>query len=256
MRDPTRRFSDRVADYVLARPSYPHELIDRLRGSCGLAPSWIVADVGSGSGNLARLFLDAGNRVCGVEPNREMRLAAERSLEGHPRFRSVDGRAEWTGLGTASVDLVAAGQSFHWFDRRRARVEFARILRPGGPVVLVWNDRHEDAGPLMRGYERLLRRYGTDYGQVRRRRPTAAEIERFFGASTVVTFRLPHAQLLDREGLRARVRSSSYVPAPGRAGHRELLAAVDRLFERHEREGRVTVDYATLVYVGRLEVTE
>ena len=80
MRDPTRRFSDRVDDYVRYRPSYPAAVVDLLRRECGLTPAWVVADVGSGPGNLTRLFLDNGNTVFGVEPNREMREAGERLL--------------------------------------------------------------------------------------------------------------------------------------------------------------------------------
>jgi len=250
LRDPTLRFSDRVADYDRARPAYPPELIDSLEQTCGLVPSWIVADIGSGTGKLTRLFLDAGNRVHAVEPNREMRECAERTFAGEPRFHSIDGRAERTGLEAACIDLVAAGQAFHWFEPRRTRSEFLRILRPGGAVILVWNDRSEDSGPLMRGYEHLLRRYGTDYERVRRRLPSERAIERFLGPSAVQRCRLRHTQVLDREGFRARVRSSSYVPARGRAGHRELMAAVDRLFDRHERDGRVGVDYVTRLYVG------
>ena len=252
--DPTRRFTDRVADYACARPSYPSALIEVLRESCGLEPSWVVADVGSGTGKLSRLFLDAGNRVVGVEPNREMRGEAERAFAGHPRFRGVDGRAERTGLDPQSIDLVAAGQAFHWFDRNPAREEFLRILRPrpGRSVALIWNDRIEDAGAFMRGYEQLLLRHGRDYEQVKRLWPTDEEIARFFGGRLPVKRVLSHAQVLDRAGLRARARSSSYVPAPGRPGHRELMAALDALFERHARQGRVTVPYATRIYVGTL----
>ena len=250
MKDPTLRFSDRVADYVRARPAYPPELLGLLRESHDFAPSWIVADVGSGTGNLSRLFLDAGNRVYGVEPNADMRRAAERLFEGQERFVSVEGRAERTGLPAASVDLVAAGQAFHWFDRRRARAEFLRILRPGRPVALIWNHRAEDRGPLMCDYERLLQRYGTDYDRVRRLRPSAEQIARFFGVPAIAVHVLAHRQSFDREGLRARLRSSSYVPAPGEPGHRELLAGLDALFELHQRDGRVAFDYDTRVYVG------
>ena len=251
-RDPTRRFSERVADYVRARPSYPPELLERLRESCGLDASWVVADVGSGTGNLTCLFLDAGHRVYAVEPNPEMRGAAERRFAGHGGFVSVDGRAEATGLVPASVDLVAAGQAFHWFDRARAREEFLRVLRPGRPVALIWNDWAVERAPFVRDYERLVRRYGTDYERVRGLRPGAAELARFFGGPEVTAHTLPHRQLFDREGLRARLRSSSYVPAPGEPGHDELLSALDELFERRQQGGRVAFEYDARVWVGAL----
>ncbi len=108
-----------------------------LREECGLTGASVVADVGSGTGILSRLFLKNGNRVFGVEPNREMREAGERLLGGYASFTSVPGTAEATTLRNGSVDLVTAGQAFHWFQAEETRREFARVLRPGGWAVLI-----------------------------------------------------------------------------------------------------------------------
>jgi SAM-dependent methyltransferase len=251
LRDPTERFSDRVADYVRSRPGYPSGLIDLLVDSGELSPTHDVADVGSGTGKLALLFLKHGNRVYGIEPNREMRAAGERELAAYPRYVSVEGRAEQTMLPADSVDLVAAGQAFHWFRPAEARQEFLRILRHGSPVLLVWNDRNEEASDFMRGYEQLLRDHGTDYGEVHHRRFGSAEIERFYGGGRFVEHRLEYRQLFDRQGLQARMRSSSYVPAPGQPGHDDLMGGLDELFETHRRDGRVCFEYRTRVYLGR-----
>ena len=153
----TERFSDRVADYVRYRPSYPPDLLDCLRRNCGLTPHWIIADVGSGTGLLTKIFLENGNRVFAVEPNAAMRAAGEEFLRGFEQLASREGRAEATGLEAHSVDLVAAGQAFHWFDRRRARAEFERILKPSGWVALVWNERLTST-PFLADYEQLLHR--------------------------------------------------------------------------------------------------
>src|SRR5207253_1278777 len=93
-RDPRRRFSDRVDNYVKYRPTYPPAALDFLRQRGALAAESVVADVGSGTGISCRLFLDPGNTVYGVEPNADMRRAAERLLAGYPRFHSIDGSAE------------------------------------------------------------------------------------------------------------------------------------------------------------------
>src|SRR5690349_16869253 len=132
MRDPIGRFSDRVENYVKARPGYPPAILPFLVAECGLTPESVIADIGSGTGLLAELWLKHGNRVFGVEPNAAMRAAGERRLADYPRFTSVAATAEATTLPAGSVDFVTAGQAFHWFDGPAAAREFARILRPAG----------------------------------------------------------------------------------------------------------------------------
>src|SRR5580693_7525844 len=151
MSNSTTRFSDRVEDYVKYRPHYPEIILSYLRDLYTFGPSWVVADIGSGTGISTELFLRFGNKVFAVEPNREMRLKAEELLAGYPGFVSVDGTAEATGLAAASVDLIVAGQAFHWFDPVKTRTEFVRIGRPGAVVgaaaragavaALIWNER-------------------------------------------------------------------------------------------------------------------
>jgi SAM-dependent methyltransferase len=250
--DPTQRFSDRVADYVRYRPSYPRPLLDVLTRAHALAPDSAVADIGSGTGLLTRLFLEQGHRVWGIEPNPEMRAAGEDQLREFPRFISVPAAAENTGLPPDSIDLVVAGQAFHWFDRARARVEFARILRGSQPVALVWNERLVDASPFLRDYEQFLRDHATDYAKVDHRHMTPEVIAAFFAPAPVQRFTLPNRQVLDFPGLRGRVLSSSYIPAPGHPGHDDMLIALRALFDRHAREGNVTLEYVTLAYLGRL----
>ncbi len=96
--DPKSIFGTRAGNYIRYRPGYPVSVVDTLRAECGLSSSWRVADIGSGTGLLARLFLDLGCAVYGVEPNEEMRMAGEKILAGSSRFTSVPGSAEadWT----------------------------------------------------------------------------------------------------------------------------------------------------------------
>jgi SAM-dependent methyltransferase len=188
--DPTRRFSDRVDNYVRYRPGYPAEALDILRAETGLTAESVVADVGSGTGILSELFLKHGNTVYGIEPNDDMRQAAERLLRGYPEFHSVAGSAEATTLPAAGVDFVVAGQAFHWFDRPRARAEFARILRPGGWVVLLWNARRVDATPFLRDYEALLQAYSIDYRQVRHENVTPEVLAGWFADGRYQTRKL------------------------------------------------------------------
>src|SRR5690349_9845305 len=144
--DPTTRFSNRVEAYERYRPSYPPEVLALAERECGLTASSRIADIGSGTGQLAALLLRSGCELFAVEPNEEMRQAGMRVLGGSPRYHSLEGRAEDTGLPAASIDVVTAGQAFHWFDVEWARVEFRRILKPGGSVMLAWNERRPAPG--------------------------------------------------------------------------------------------------------------
>ncbi|HEY0169741.1 MAG TPA: class I SAM-dependent methyltransferase [Pyrinomonadaceae bacterium] len=251
-KDPTARFSTRVSDYVKYRPGYPPAVIGLLESECGLNPSSEVADVGSGTGLLSEPFLRNGNRVYGVEPNREMREAGERLLAAYPNFVSVEGRAEETTLAPACVDFVVAGQAFHWFDPAGARREFLRILRPEGRVVVVWNDRRTGGTPFLEEYERLLLEYGTDYKEVSAKYAEESSLSTLYGGAEVGKAAFDNEQVFDYEGLKGRLMSSSYVPPPGHPRHEPLMREMEALFRRHGHGGRVVVGYDTKVFYGRL----
>ncbi len=253
MTDPTQRFSGRVENYARYRPGYPSEVLSLLRQRCGLTEESGIADVGSGTGALARLFLEDGNRVFGVEPNTEMRLAGERLLGRYERFTSVAAKAEETTLPEGSVDFVVAGQAFHWFDPGPTRGEFIRILKPGGTVALIWNTRRKAGEPFLAGYEQLLRSHGTDYRKVYHgRRGSRENIRDFFRPDPVEEATFENRQAFDLEGLRGRLLSSSYVPDAGETGHQEIMDAASRLFEEHQADGTVVLAYDTQVFFGPL----
>jgi SAM-dependent methyltransferase len=250
--DSTRRFSSRVEDYIKYRPSYPQAFVRLLEDECALTPASVVADVGSGTGILSEMFLRNGNRVYGVEPNREMREAGERLLAAYSNFVSVDGSAEATTLEDRSIDFVTAGQAFHWFDPSGARREFTRMLRRGGWAVLVWNDRRTEGTPFLEDYERLLLEYGTDYREVSCKYAEDESINALFGPGKVSLKTFDNEQVFDFDGLRGRLTSSSYTPAPGHPNFAPLMRELEALFRRHERGGRVVVTYDTKVFYGRL----
>ncbi len=249
---PTQRFSNRVENYVKYRPGYPLAILDLLAAKCGLTAAATVADVGSGTGILTRMLLGAASRVYGVEPNHEMRAAGERLLAGHPNFTSVAGAAEATTLPAGSIQIITAGQAFHWFDRLPARREFQRILQPGGWVVLLWNDRNTTDRPFFRAYEELLLTYGTDYAQVNHKNVDEKLLGEFFGPAGYGEASYPNDQTFDLMGLTGRLLSSSYAPETGDPRHAPMLAALQTLFAAYQTNGTVTFDYDTTVYYGQL----
>ena len=247
----TSRFSDRVENYVRYRPGYPAEVLRTLIAECGLSPGHVVADIASGTGIWTRMLLENGNPVFGVEPNAEMREAGERLLAIFPNFTSVTGTAEATTLPDQSVDFVTAAQAAHWFDRERARQEFVRILKPGGWLVLLWNERLTDSTNFLRDYEQLLLTYGTDYQDVRHERTTDA-VNEFFDPAPFEERSFPMRQEFDYGGVEGRLLSSSYAPGPEHAQHAHMLQELRRIFEDCAVQGRVAFEYKTRLYFGRL----
>ncbi|HEV2480707.1 MAG TPA: class I SAM-dependent methyltransferase [Puia sp.] len=278
MSDNTTRFSDRVEDYVKYRPHYPGAILPYLQQTYSFDASWDVADIGSGTGISTELFLGNGNRVFAVEPNAEMRgkaeeLEAGRAEAGHaPKsegrgrpggeghqwsgggpwgvFVSIDGTAEATGLAAGSVRLIVAGQAFHWFDVVKSRAEFTRILRPGGVVVLVWNERLAHT-PFEAAYDALIERHGKDYKTTNHRNISEVQIGSFFHPAAFALKEFPNEQWFDFEGLRGRLLSSSYMPKSG-PGFAPMIGDLRRLFDTYEQGGRVRVGYDTRVYSGVL----
>jgi len=250
--DPTLRFSSRVEDYIRYRPSYPRDVIHWLERACGLSPQSRVADIGSGTGILAGLFLDHGCEVFGVEPNEEMRHAGERILAEEARFHSVAGRAEATTLPANSFDFVTAGQSFHWFEPDAARTEFRRILKPGGWVVLVWNERLVTDG-FLAAYEELLHRYSPDYASVDHRRIDSKALGAFFGHDNWMSETFQNYQDLDWAGLTGRLLSSSYAPQQGSPNYQPMMDELAGLYEAWQKYSWVRIAYDTKVYAGKLD---
>jgi SAM-dependent methyltransferase len=251
MPDPTERFSTRVKDYACYRPSYPPEVMALLRAECGLKPGALVADIGSGTGLFSQVLAHQGCRVMAVEPNTAMREAAEKAFGANALIRSVNARAEATTLAADSVDLVTAAQAFHWFEAGAARAEFQRILKSGGYVALIWNERDTTRTPFLRVYESLLQRYATDYARVDHRNVTAS-IGTFFGDGMWKAAQFPNQQLLDWEGVLGRLHSSSYAPQEGSPEYDEMIAKLESLFRGCQSSGVVQFLYETKVFYGVL----
>jgi SAM-dependent methyltransferase len=250
--DAKKRFSNRAEDYARYRPGYPRETLELLHKWCELQRHHAIADIGSGTGLLAKLFLDHGNRVFGVEPNEEMRAAGEDFLKPYSNFTTVAGSAEATTLPSDSVDFVAAGQAFHWFDPAPTHNEFQRILKPEGRVIILWNERLLDETAFLRDYETLLRRFGTDYTRIHESYPRKEQMLAFFGPNEFTSHALPNFQEFDFEGLSGRLRSSSFVPPPEHPQFSPMMEELQRVFAAHQKNGLVRMEYRTRIYTGKI----
>ena len=251
MLDPTRRFTNRVSNYLRYRPRYPAAIINLLESECGLTSQSLIADLGSGTGFLSELFLKHGNSVIGVEPNTEMRLAGEAQLAAYPGFSSVNAVAEATTLPEHSIDFVVAGQAFHWFNREQARPEFWRILKPEGWVVLAWNGFRAESSPLMAAYQQLILRHSTDYTEVRRELDDR-DLASFFAPGVCNFAHFNFQQFFDYQGLEGRLLSSSFVPEPDDPRYEPMLRDLKEIFAAHQKDGKVAFEYDAELYYGQL----
>ncbi|MDR6940509.1 class I SAM-dependent methyltransferase [Mucilaginibacter pocheonensis] len=250
--DSTKRFNNRVEDYVKYRPHYPAQIIDFLQNNFDLTTNKLLADVGAGTGISTELFLKAGYRVIAVEPNAEMREKAIALLSHYPAFTATDGTAENTGLETSNIDAIIAGQAFHWFNARDTRTEFNRILKPGGIVALIWNER-KTTSTFEKEYDQLIIKHAIDYVKVDHRNIDSAHIGAFFDPEPFDLKTFENKQVFDFEGLAGRLLSSSYMPAKDQPGYGPMIKDLEILFGRYQEHNMITINYDTKVYVGRLK---
>jgi SAM-dependent methyltransferase len=253
MTDSTQRFSDRVEAYVKFRPGYPPELVQTLLQNTMLDAGAAVADIGSGTGIFTRLLLDQQLKVFAIEPNANMRHAAEVLFADYPAFNSVDAPAEHTGLVDNSVDLITAAQAFHWFNNAATKAEFRRILKADGKLALIWNKR-KISQPFQHAYDAVLRDYVPEYGEVNHMNLSEVEIAEFFTAGRMEVLRFGNSQQLTFSGLLGRLRSSSYCPAESSPQYPSLVAELAALFEQFALNGMIDFQYDTQLYLGPIAV--
>lgn len=248
----TSRFSNRVENYIKYRPSYPEEIVSYFLNEGMLKPGYVIGDIGSGTGISSEIFLKDNYKVIGVEPNKDMREAAERLLMGYKNFESINGTAEATTLSDNSIDLIICAQAFHWFDVEKSREEFKRILKPGNFTSLIWNVRREDTD-FLKEYEEILQEYGTDYKEVKHNNITNEVIQIFFGNRMDVKV-FYNVQMFDFEGLKGRLLSSSYAPNENEPSSVSMLKRLKEIFDEHQLNGKVSFEYDTAVYSGVLKI--
>lgn len=250
--DPTKRFSDRVDNYVKYRPGYPDEVIAFLQNECCLSGSSVIADIGSGTGIFTKLLINHGYKVYAVEPNADMQQAAKQMLSENKNFTPIKGSAETTTLPANSIDLIVCAQAFHWFNNEKTKAEFKRILKEDGRVALIWNNRLADIDDFSIAYESILKRDSIDYNKVNHRNINEIDFNAFFIDENYNAAKFANVQILDEEGFLGRAFSSSYVPAEGTEAGEKFRELLKDIFRKYNKNGEVSFHYQTEVYLGKI----
>jgi SAM-dependent methyltransferase len=243
-RDRYRLSFDSVADvYERTRPMYAPDALAFIveRFSFGTVPDLTVLDLGAGTGKLTRQLVALGADVIAVEPGDAMRAVLERVV---PEARALAGSAEQIPLPDASVDLVTAGQAFHWFKVEESLAEMHRVLRPGGGFAVLWN-HWDDEDPRMHELNELVQRLRRDH------EPEGPDDWKaifadspLFGDPEERTFR--HAERLDADTIAGRIASVSVVASASP----EEQARVDSEVRALVTEPLVDFPMITSVIVG------
>ncbi len=223
--DPISAYYGKVDDYGHFRLEYSRDAVRSLLDRAGAGDDWVIADIGCGTGHLTKHLLSHVRSVLAVEPNQEMREYAEMKLGNDPAFQTVDGTAESTGLGDQSVDMITVGQAIHWFEPTAAFAEFHRILKPGGPVGLVWN---RFAGEPFPETEWLFEAGSTQSGSWQM--SVTEGWEKYMGGA----------------------RSAAAAPMPGTPEYADFEEKQKAFFSENAVNGKIALTYTTQTILGRV----
>jgi len=251
MKNNVASFTGRVEEYAKYRPGYPEQIINLLENKIEFDEAKDIADVGCGTGRLSRLFLTNANLVFGVEPNEEMRLMSEKLLSKFINFISIEGTAEVTKLATSSVDIISVGQAFHWFDLKKTKKEFKRVLRKDGHVVIVWNERTNNS-QVMKAVNKILKSLNQEHEEAEKNLVDKNLLNTFYGVEKVGSSTIPNYQMLDLAGLKGRIQSISYVPESGKE-NKKIMDEIKDVFEKYNNGGLVKIEYTTRIFYGKLK---
>jgi SAM-dependent methyltransferase len=245
--DNTQKFSGKADVYQQARPNYAQALLDFIAQTWGIGEGSLVADVGSGTGIFTRQLLRLGAKVFAVEPNPDMRAKAEELLGENPNFVSVVGTAERTTLPDHSFHLVTAAAAFHWFDPEFFRLECERILLPGAPVVLAWNEAGLSA-EINLGRERIFKKYCPNFKGFSGGKDARNRAKRAFFGEEIQERRFWNPLIYDRQTFVNRALSASYSLIETDPEFNSYLAELGELFDQHAADGKIVLPQDSVAY--------
>ncbi|MDF2543655.1 MAG: methyltransferase [Herbinix sp.] len=243
------KFTDKAEDYEKYRPSYPKASID-LIFSLLCKEEITIADIGSGTGKLSELLLQNGATVYAVEPNDDMRIAAEEKLKLNNKYQSLGNTAEKTGLLANSIDLITCGECYHWFDNEKTKHEFHRILKPGGYVCLIWNNFGDNA--YSKKYNELYERFGTIKSSKEVSFSKEEMALHLFGEGNYHKLEFDNTIYESWEAMLGGSLSASYAPKPDDKLYPDFVRSVKAIYDQYSNDGLIEAKFKTICFYGQL----
>ncbi len=253
------RFATTAELYELYRPPYPAEFFRTVARQLALSGQQALIDLGTGPGLLARGFAPYAGRVVAVDPEPRM-LAAARAAAARAGadVTFLEGRAEDLPEDVGRFDVVTIGRALHWMDRNALGPLFARLVAPGGAVVVCasssvrdnrnpWLDDY-DVARRSWSHERLL----SDAGKGRETHRNLAGILAPAGFGVVETVKVETTNQTSARDLARRVLTFSS-SSPAAVGDRAeaMLADIEARLSPFSRDGVLTETVVSVADVAR-----
>ncbi|CAM4223881.1 class I SAM-dependent methyltransferase [Bacillus manliponensis] len=239
-------FTNKAKEYAIGRPTYPEEIINKLK-ELGIGEQSIIADIGAGTGLLTQMLCKLGCSVLAIEPNLDMLNECKRYCSTNTNIEYIHAPAERTHLKDHSVDIITIAQAFHWFDKQLCKTEFQRILKKNGYVIILWNDMQADS-EFTQEYINTVYKYKVKTTAGISNFDPDKEKFNFFGKDYIKLY-YDNWQPVTVEGVIGSALSLSYTPSNLDSNYDEFVQELHNLFLRHQKNGKVTFHYKTEVCI-------
>jgi len=248
--DPATRFTNRADNYARYRWDFSPQAIEAIFRITGLSPAATAADVGSGTGMLSQHFVERVSRLFALEPNKEMRKLGLDLLESYPSYTSIDGYAEATTLPENSVDLIVVGRAIHWFDAKKARAEFLRILKPKGWLAILQTPcKDQELDEAIKQIRKNENGWDVDGDKAKL---IKTPLSFYFGGDDFITLIFPEIISETWQEFFGRQCSVSSAPVETHPLYPNFKKAAQEIFQKFSVNGCLSVEIATELHVGQV----
>lgn len=250
----TEKFSGHAKIYDKFRPNYPIEMYDYLEQNFKLNSKSTIADIGAGTGIVTEELTKRFNTVYAVEPNSDMRNVLKGRFDGDSHVEIINAAAENTPLKSHSVDFIIVAQAFHWFDREKFKKECARILKPNGQTMLVWNSR-DTKNKMIQNLEVVCQNYcptfkGFSGGMNFSEESIPEDIKEFFAPKEAKVKQFSNDLIQGKDEFIGRQLSSSYAPLKGQENYNGFIKELSNIFETNQIENKIIMPQYTSCYMA------